>query len=399
MKSLVAKVLLASLLVAVPVTASWSAPAPKPGAVCKPAGTVKVVKNQKFTCVKQGKRLVWSKPQRVAKPVTTKPTPIVPKTLADVLGLRPITPWATTVSGVQLSDAAQLEFIKWSEAQSSSTVSHQFIVLGKPVETSLETITEGDKLAAKLFSQFIPGGSITVVGDNGQSVLNKASELGVSIRPESSGGCLAKSWSFTYCLNNNNFVGFVVEGSYAINLSSPGMAGLPPHEYFHNVQSSLAGTPGEIKNAHAGSTKGALFPVWFTEGTADFVGYAVLAQHRQTSYSGFRDAMMSRPTPEDPNRNALEDYTTRVGEGNGSVIYPYNVGRLAAEYLIASKGFESVLAVFSDFKVTQNFEKSFQNVYGFSVQEFYTKFEAIRQQIGLPRVSMVLVGETNVPKP
>jgi hypothetical protein len=399
MKSVVAKVLAVTLLLSVPVATSWSATAPKPGAACKPAGTVKIVKSQKFTCIKSGKKLVWSKPQKVTKPATAAPTPAVPQTFAQRLGLKPITPWASTVNGTQLSDAAQLKFIEWIETQSNSPTAHQFIVLGNPLETSLEAISEGDKLISRLFSQFIPGGSVTVVGTNGQAVLDKARELGFSLRPEAAGGCLQKTWSFNYCLNNQNFVGYTVEGSYLINLNNPGMAGIPAHEYFHNVQSSLAGTPGEVKNSYYGAPQGVRFPVWFTEGTAEFVGYAVLAHHRERSYSGFRDAMMSRPTPLDPDRNALQDYTYRVGEGNGSVIYPYNVGRMAAEYLIASKGFESVLAVFQDFKVTQNFEKSFLAVYGLTVQDFYLKFESIRTQIGLPPVSMVLVGESNVPKP
>jgi hypothetical protein len=187
MKSVVAKVLAVTLLLSVPVATSWSATAPKPGAACKPAGTVKIVKSQKFTCIKSGKKLVWSKPQKVTKPATAAPTPAVPQTFAQRLGLKPITPWASTVNGTQLSDAAQLKFIEWIETQSNSPTAHQFIVLGNPLETSLEAISEGDKLISRLFSQFIPGGSVTVVGTNGQAVLDKARELGFSLRPEAAG--------------------------------------------------------------------------------------------------------------------------------------------------------------------------------------------------------------------
>ncbi len=390
--------MLALLLIAVPTSASWSAPAPKPGAACKPAGAIKVVNGKKFTCVKSGRKFVWSKPVVIAKTPKPTPSPSAPATLAERLELKPIVEWSTSLNGTQLGDAAQLSYLNWVQAQQSAIVRHQFLVDGQPNANSLAVIQKGDKIASDLFSQFIPGGSVTLVSANGNWVVDKAASLGIPLLPEQKGGCLAQSWSFTYCINNNNFVGYGIQGSYDLDLRRPGMAGLPAHEYFHNVQSALMGSPGQVNNAHPGAPSGQLFPIWFVEGTADFVGYATVAQISEVKYSSFRDAMMSRPTQADPNLNALVDYTYRVGDGNGSVIYPYNVGRMAAEYLVASKGFDSILRVFQDFKDTKNFNQSFQNVYGMSVADFYMKFEAIRTKIGLPEVSMILVGEQNVPK-
>jgi hypothetical protein len=52
--------------------ASKPAPAPKVGAVCKPAGKIQVIGTKKYTCVKSGKKLVWGKPVTISSP---KPTP------------------------------------------------------------------------------------------------------------------------------------------------------------------------------------------------------------------------------------------------------------------------------------------------------------------------------------
>lgn len=46
----------------------YAATAPKPGSVCKPAGAKRVVAGKTYTCVKSGKRLVWSK--GIAAPAT-----------------------------------------------------------------------------------------------------------------------------------------------------------------------------------------------------------------------------------------------------------------------------------------------------------------------------------------
>ncbi len=69
---------LATILLAVSLifsaSPSLAAPQAKPGAVCKKAGTVSVVAQKKFTCVKSGKKLVWNKGVKVVAKPTPKPT-------------------------------------------------------------------------------------------------------------------------------------------------------------------------------------------------------------------------------------------------------------------------------------------------------------------------------------
>ena len=107
--------------------------------------------------------------------------------------------------------------------------------------------------------------------------------------------------------------------------------------------------------------------------------------------------MMFRYAPSTPsiNRNSLEDYEIRNGPGNYSPTYPYIAGQLATEYLVASVGFQKMLDIWTDFKSTKSFEKSFMNVIGISKEAFYEKFEKSRVNLGLPPVTWKLVCLTN----
>jgi hypothetical protein len=137
-------------------------------------------------------------------------------------------------------------------------------------------------------------------------------------------------------------------------------------------------------------------PVWFAEGTAEFVGYSVGALSQNASYFAGRAAALTYAPPgEATNRNSIIDYEIRTCCGNGTPTYPYNIGHVASEYIIASIGFQKVLDIFVDFGKTNDFEKSFESVTGISKQTFYEKFDIIRTKVGLPGISWKLDGLTN----
>jgi len=54
-----------------------------------------------------------------------------------------------------------------------------------------------------------------------------------------------------------------------------------------------------------------------------------------------------------------------------------------------------LLDIFIDYKVTQNFETSFETVTGISKTVFYEKFDQIRTKVGLPPISWKLEGLIN----
>jgi hypothetical protein len=101
------------------------------------------------------------------------------------------------------------------------------------------------------------------------------------------------------------------------------------------------------------------------------------------------------PNHPSTNRNSIADYEIRTCCGNSTPTYPYNIGQVATEYLVASIGFQKMLDIWIDFSTTRNFEQSFESVTGISKNTFYEKFDQIRTQVGLPAVSWRLDGLTN----
>ena len=71
------------------------------------------------------------------------------------------------------------------------------------------------------------------------------------------------------------------------------------------------------------------------------------------------------------------------------------IGQVATEYLVASVGFQRMLDIFTDFKLTKNFDKSFENATGISKQEFYKKFDNNRSKLGMPAISWKLHCDQN----
>jgi hypothetical protein len=179
---------------------------------------------------------------------------------------------------------------------------------------------------------------------------------------------------------------------------NPGVDGtaLVAHEFFHLVQGALASNSMGISTKSGEKGSEGAFPVWFTEGTANFVGFSVAALAMNSTYWEGR-TMMFQYAPRTPfaNRNTLADYEIRNGPGNSSPTYPYIAGHVATEYLVASAGFQKMLDIMIDYKTTKDFEKSFESAVGISKTEFYENFEKARTKLGLPEVSYKLICLTN----
>jgi hypothetical protein len=156
--------------------------------------------------------------------------------------------------------------------------------------------------------------------------------------------------------------------------------------------SDLEGKPIVTGDANTSN----LFPAWFIEGTANFVGFSVSALAFDTTYWQGYEAMFNYAPPEESiNKNSIADYELRTCCGNNTPTYPYIIGQVATEYLVASAGFEKMLEIFIDYKVTNSFDKSFENVIGISKQAFYDKFDSIRGKLGFPEISWKLLCDKN----
>jgi hypothetical protein len=369
----------------------------KAGAKCSKAGATATAASKKFTCVKSGKKLVWNKGVVIKKPVpvaTSTPSPSPTPTPTPVA--TNFEPWSTGIDAKTLSDQAQRNFISWTKTRTVASTSHIQLIQENTNSSRITILKKADDLSAQLFGSFFIQGSKTIIGASETWTVGELSKTGWSVtkcnEPYMSGVAL--------CLDNDSRQGYVVTGDASYDEGNPGRDGgaLLAHEYFHLVQANLsktrAGEAERVKGTHSESAKA--FPVWFLEGSAEFVGYSVGALAQNGSYWQGRARMLSYSPPEESiNRNAISDYEIRICCGNNTPTYPYHIGQIATEYIVASIGFQKMLDIFTDYATTRNFEKSFETVTGISKLAFYEKFEQLRSTVKLPPVTWKLDGVTN----
>ena len=238
-----------------------------------------------------------------------------------------------------LSDEAQKNFLAWVQTRTGATKSHTQLNQENRYSSRISILKKADDLSAQLFSSYFSQGSKTIIGATENWTVEQLAKTGWNTpncnNPYMPGVAL--------CLDGVMRQGYVITGDSSYDETRPGSDGaaLLAHEYFHLAQTNIAKSSNrlQMKSGDAGSTSA--FPVWFIEGTAEFVGYSVGVLSQNASYWNGRAAMLSYSPPgPSTNRNSISDYEIRVCCGNVTPTYPYNIGLVASEYIIASVGFQ-----------------------------------------------------------
>ena len=379
MKRLFAPVLIACLVLSFNFPPALAAA--KQGARCKKAGQVSTASSIKYTCTKAGTKLVWKKG---SKAKTSAPAAPVVKDFEA---------WSTNIDSRTLSDQAQRNFLSWVKTREGVAKNHTQLIQANTNTNRISIMKKADDLVSQLFSSYFPQGSKTFIGAT-QSWTDEQIALSGWNRK-----CDGTSMpGVQYCLDFNKHQGYVVTAETTYDPGNPGNDGgaLLAHEYFHLVQANLANSTNGLRIKSGDSSSINAIPVWFLEGGAEFVGYSVGALSQNASYWVGRDRMLSYGPREDfANKNSIADYEIRTCCGNSTPTYPYNIGQVAIEYIVASIGFQKMLDIWIDYAVTRNFETSFEKVMGISKEAFYTKFDQVRTKVGLPPVSWRLDGLVN----
>jgi hypothetical protein len=386
-----------AFVIAISLISAPSFAAVKAGAKCTKAGATSTTGGKKYTCVKSGSKLVWNKGVAI-KAAAPKPTPASTPTATSTPTPTPtqvnFVPWGTDVDSRTLSDLAQKNFALWVKERSGQPKNHTQLIQENKYKNRIDLLTKSDDLGAQLFSSYFKQGSTTIIGANEGWTLDQLAKNGWSVdkcRDQYMPGV-------ELCLEGTKYQGYVITSDAFYDARNPGRDGaaLLAHEYFHLVQANLVGSRQLFITKSGDPQTAKAFPAWFAEGTAEFVGYSVGALSQNASYWDGRAAALSYAPPgEATNRNSIADYEIRTCCGNGTPTYPYNIGHVATEYIVASVGFQKLLDVFVDFGKSNDFEKSFESITGISKQAFYEKFDLIRTKVGLPAVSWKLDGLTN----
>jgi hypothetical protein len=379
MKRLVTPVFIACLALSINFPSANAAA--KQGALCNKVGQVSTASGIKYTCTKSGSKLVWNK--RAKATAAAPVTPVV----------KDFEAWSTNIDSRTLSDQAQRNFLSWVKTRANAPKNHTQLIQENPHLNRISIMKKADDLSAQLFSSYFPQESKTIIGAT-QSWTDEQIALSGWNRK-----CDGTSMpGVRYCLVFNRLQGYVVTADTIYDARNPGNDGgaLVAHEYFHLVQANLANSTTGLQTKSGDLSLINAIPVWFLEGGAEFVGYSVGALAQGASYWDGRFRMLSYgPREEFANRNAITDYEIRICCGNSTPTYPYNIGHVAIEYIVASLGFQKMLDIWVDYSSTRNFETSFEKVTGISKEAFYQKFEQIREKVELPSVTWRLDGLVN----
>ena len=363
-----AKGILVSLFLSVIPASSFSAQKINSGAVCKIYKQKVTIQNRTYTCIKSGKKLIWSKGKDVAKPtpipsIASSPTPepVASTNNEDLQNMaifknaldqiRSYSNKNTNLSKTFYLDprvsSKQIEWIK--NAQDNvldsmggllNTSTHLFSTIGFDEQFVSDTYPKIESITGTQ-----PG---ALARNNATPIANCVS------------GCAFSSLVF----GKIEFPALIyVKPRVTIDGKELGA-----HETFHIVQNALNGNSGNL-------------PCWIHEGQASFVGSA-LAQPTESfnstiemirAFGGMHSAGSDLSRIESPNGwNGWHGSCMDVGE--------YQVGRIANAYLVGKFGWQKSL----DFLKAMNgkpadgisWKSVFENIFNQSVRDFYITAES-----------------------
>lgn len=314
-----------------------SATQAKPGAKCTKVAATQLVSGKKLTCIKSGNKLIWDKGVAVANSsVTVAPvTQSIPNPFDS-------TPFPDEFTRAQMVDATLKSFDKYVK-QSNSKQTFKLII-DKDFQHKSKEITKlvGEVYSSLPFPSDYPTVVFVVTRDR-QLIVKSVKEFSDFYKPGQTQlelrPCLNCSWT----------------GWASTDL---GLSNVIPHEIFHTWQKSVY--QWENRRVNADPSSPLIPPVWLDEGGAEFFG--------NIFYRSVEDYYPGSLISYKPYR--LQDYRTREISGE----LPYSLGRLASEYIVASKGYENFLNIYANVGQGQDFPTAFETALGISLENFYEKF-------------------------
>jgi len=261
-----------------------------------------------------------------------------------------------------LVSQANYEFKKWILNSSGNTVTPTYLVDPKLGDIDISWLRNSTDLAVKAFGSDSPPTYTVIVGKDCEWIRN----AGYSPCKDS--------------LNNQYFSNSVSSGFFVLQSESnqqrlrPSSLQTAAHEYFHSVQAKLS--------------NGANWPVrantWFIEGGAYFIGISFSDLSRVSTYMEGRNEEVLQRDYQSKRHLPLEQYTYANFNPSSNYENPYGIGCVATEYIVASVGMYKYLDIYRNLGLGKDFKSAFETATGISLAEFYTKFEIIRDKVGMP---------------
>ena len=390
------KVVSSLAVVALFLTPIQASAAVKAGSTCSKFGISAVAGSMKYTCVKSGKKLVWSNGVKVVAPKpsvmptpTQAPTPTPTPTPTQA-------PTATPTPTPTKTFNSLWEKYDWSKPASADAVVKKATdnfksytatirnvdaivkVVSQPGvdQTLINWVKDGATFVARTFAypklsrEFVDVIAIDktwleeAYAKEGFSARDIQDRIGgFNAGAPAFGGSTTNTWNYTTIQKEN-----------LMNRDRAGTAQTAGHEFFHSIQQNLAGTnPG---------ADGSKIPNWFWEGPAMFVGAQTTNSLGIIGYTESRQTMLDRYKNGAPiNRTS----TLSEIKANNGVIDPYAIGSAGAEFIVANVGMEKFLDIYAQLGTGKVFADAFKAATGVELDDFYSMFEEVRGTLGFPK--------------
>jgi hypothetical protein len=156
-----------------------------------------------------------------------------------------------------------------------------------------------------------------------------------------------------------------------------GMYQTAGHEFFHPIQQQL------YRGGNKFPADGSGGPQWFFEGSCMFIGVQTVNKLGLISYEKEGRPYLVRNVLNDATKSAkLED--VKYNFGRPGEVSPYNIGGLGVEFLVANVGIQKMVDVFSQMGAGKSFSVAFKDATGIELADFYSMFEEVRRELGIP---------------
>lgn len=398
MKKLTPLVLVASLIAIAPAPIALAAV--KAGATCTKAGTTSTVGGMKYTCIKNGKKLVWDKGVKVIAPKpsaipTASPTPIATPTSTPTPAPTPTTiPIApSTFNNLQsrIDGIIYGAWLKTSEkinASQTALGTVKILVGPNTIEDDSNSLASLN-LVSRLFQEFSQVKNVYIIKFS-KTDIDWAQKQYDLLRPNNynpnaainqcskSDGCDGAQAGI-----NADGAGIIIMGQGGRYVGQPtvdgnrGQNGLTvAHEYVHNIQAINApcrGGRGCYDNV----------PRWLNEGSAEFFSIAARFNGNFEDFLKFRNSILANHylhsssiyTSDyinlylNPNPVFAPNQDNWAYWSKYDTIELYALGLMVSEILVNIKGSASLMQLFADVGAGKSFVDSFQGIFGTSWAE------------------------------
>jgi len=387
----------------------------KAGGTCTKLNSTSTVNGYKFTCVKSGKKLVWSKGVKVVATPTVTPAPVAspsPSASATPSPSASATPtpspsptpsasatptpspsptpektyatlwekygWNKPSTAQEVSKSATEKFLTYVSTERNPAAEVKVIAQDGVDETLINWVKQGANLVAKTFDYpkltrtFVDviatdrswlESAYTKEGFTAQQVKDRLG--GFDAGAPAFGGSYSNTWNYATIKKNNSIVN-----------NKSGMSQTAGHEFFHAIQERFAGrNPG---------ADGSTIPNWIWEGPAMFVGLQTSSKLGIVDYLTVGQQTMVDRYKYDS--NAMKKLPLSEVKKNDNDTDPYGLGEVATEFIVANVGMEKLLGIYAALGQGKTFGQAFETGTGVKLDDFYSMFEEVRGVLGVPLI-------------